>query len=223
MTQTQTGDAAALSSRLLDALTARVHLVDQRLRDRIVAMKGGRTPRDEMEALIGDIVNVVALFGGTSAGRLLREIDAETGQALRLAPRDARVRIEEEASVVEARRQAGLIATKLGFRVVHRTKIVTATSELARNIHMYAGAGEIEIHIVSAPRAGMRVSASDKGPGIPDLDGVMGGRARSKRGMGLGLRGVKAMADDFTIDSGPGRGTSVSALFCCPDGGPAAS
>jgi len=105
----------------------------------------------------------------------------------------------------------------------YRTKIVTATSELARNIHMYAAAGDIEIHIASAPRAGMRVSASDRGPGIPDLDGVMGGRARSKRGMGLGLRGVKAMADDFTIDSAPGRGTSVSALFCCPEGAPAAS
>ena len=140
-----------------------------------------------------------------------------TGGALGLAPRDARVRIEEEGSVVEARRQAALIATKLGFRVVQRTKIVTATSELARNIHMYAGAGEIEINIVSGPRGGLRLRASDAGPGIPNLEDVMGGRVRSKRGMGLGLRGVKAMADDFTIVSAPGSGTSVSALFCCSE------
>lgn len=215
----QPGDLGSLSRRLLSALTARVHLVDARLRDRIAALGRGPVPRDELEALLGDVVNVVALFGGASAGRLLREIDRETGGALRLAPEDAVVRIEEEASVVEARRQAGLIATKLGFRVVQRTKIVTATSELARNIQMYAGTGEIALEIVSAPRTGVRVRARDTGPGISDLDEVMAGRTRSKRGMGLGLRGVKAMADDFSIASGPGRGTAVSALFCFPDAG----
>ncbi len=214
---TPTTEAAELASRLLDALTARVVLVGPGLRDRIAGLRPGRTPRDEVEALVSDVVNVVALFGGAKAGRLLREIDAETGGVLGLAPHDTVVRIEEEGSVVEARRQAALIATKLGFRVVQRTKIVTAISELARNIHMYAGAGEVAIHIVTAPRAGMRVSASDAGPGIRDLDEVMSGRTRSKRGMGLGLRGVKAMADDFTITSWPGRGTSVSALFCLPE------
>jgi serine/threonine-protein kinase RsbT len=212
----QTIDASALARRLLDALTARVHLVDVRLRDRIAGLGNGRTPRDELEALVSDVVNVVALFGGASAGKLLREIDAETGGALRLAPHDTAIRIEDEASVVEARHQAALIATKLGFRVVQRTKIVTAVSELARNIHMYAGTGEIRITIASAPRVGMRVRASDEGPGIRDLEEVMSGRTRSKRGMGLGLRGVKAMADDFTIASAPGRGTSVDALFCLP-------
>lgn len=212
----QPGEAPSLSSRLLDALTARVHLVDPRLRDRIAGLGAGKTPRDELEALAGDVVNVVALFGGARAGRLLEEIDAETGGALSLAPRDALVPIEEEASVVEVRRQAGLIAAKLGFRVVHRTKIVTAASELARNIHMYAGRGEVEIKVVSSPRPGMLVRAKDSGPGIPDLDDVMQGRKQSKRGMGLGLRGVKAMADDFTISSAPGRGTSVTALFSFP-------
>jgi serine/threonine-protein kinase RsbT len=219
----QTSDAPNLSRRLLDALTSRVHLVDPRLRDRIAGLGTGRTPRDELEALVGDVVNVVALFGGAKAGKLLSEIDAETGGALSLAPHDALVHVEEEASVVEVRRQAGLIAAKLGFRVVHRTKIVTAASELARNIHMYAGRGEIEIKVVSAPRPGMLVRAKDSGPGIPDLDDVMGGRTRSKRGMGLGLRGVKAMADDFTIASAPGRGTSVTALFCFPGAAAATS
>lgn len=215
-------DAGDVARRLLDALTARVHLVDPRLRDRIAGLTNGRTPRDELDSLVGDIVNVVALFGGASAGRLLSEIDAETGGKLALAPQDAVVRIEEEASVVEARRQAGLTAAKLGFRTIQRTKIVTATSELARNIHMYAGGGRIEIRIVSSPRTGMLVRASDTGPGIPDLDGVMEGRTQSKRGMGLGLRGVRAMADDFTIASAPGRGTTVSALFCFPAATPAA-
>jgi serine/threonine-protein kinase RsbT len=212
----ETGDTSSLSRRLLDALTTRVHLVDPRLRDRIAGLSSGRTPRDELEALVGDVVSVVALFGGPSAGQLLTEIDAETGGTLSLAPRDVVVPIAEEASVVEARRQAGLIASKLGFRVVHRTKIVTATSELARNIHMYAGQGEIEFKIVTAPHAAMRVHARDSGPGIPDLDEVMSGRTRSKRGMGLGLRGVKAMADEFTIASSAGRGTSVTALFRFP-------
>ncbi len=212
------GGASDLAQKLLGALTARVHLVDPRLRDRITGLDPGRTPRDELEDLVGEVVNVVALFGGTDAGRLLREIDAETGGALSLAPSDTVVRIDAEASVAEARRQAGLTATKLGFRVVQRTKIVTATSELARNIHMYAGAGEIALRIVSAPRPGLLVHASDAGPGISNLAEVLSGTTRSKRGMGLGLHGVKAMADDFAIDTGPGRGTSVSAVFRYPGG-----
>ncbi len=209
-------NAGDLSQRLLDALTARIHLVDRALRDRIVGLRGGRTSPEEIDEIASEIVNVVALFGGAGARDLLREIDAATGDALSLAPRDTTVRIEQEASVVEARRRAGVTASKLGFRAVQRTKIVTAASELARNIQMYAGSGEMEIKVVSGPRAGMLVRASDTGPGIPNLDEVMAGATRSKRGMGLGLRGVKAMADDFTIDSGPGRGTWVSALFWLP-------
>jgi serine/threonine-protein kinase RsbT len=156
-----------------------------------------------------------------NAPRLLREIDAETGGLLDLSPRDVVVRIEGEGSVVEARRQAGLFASKLGFRAVLRTKVVTATSELARNIHMYVGPGEIAIRNVASPRMGMLVRATDAGTGIPDVEQVLAGAVRSKRGMGLGLHGVKAMADDFTIRTGP-SGTSVSALFCTP-GAPAAS
>lgn len=211
-----------LGPRLLAALTSRVHLVDPRLRDRVAALGGAPLSRDELDGLVGDVVNVVALFGGAGAGALLRELDAATGAALGLAPHDVVVPVDAEAAVVEARRQAGLVATKLGFRVVQRTKIVTATSELARNIHMYAGTGEVAIRIVAAPRPGMVVEAIDRGPGIPDLDAVLAGAIRSKRGMGLGLRGVKAMADDFAIVTGPGRGTSVRALFCHAGGGPAA-
>ncbi len=210
----QTADSNDLGRRLLSALTARVHLVDQRLQDRIAGLRSGRTPREELESVVGEVVSVVALFGGASAVRLLREIDAETGEALALAPQNTIVEIEQESSIVEARRQAGLIATKLGFRVVQRTKVVTATSELARNIYMYAGTGEIGLKLVSSRRAGILVQASDAGPGIPNVDEVLSGSTRSKRGMGLGLHGVKAMADDFAITTGPGRGTSVSALFC---------
>jgi serine/threonine-protein kinase RsbT len=207
---TGTGD---VGGRLLAALTARVHLVDPRLRARIAGLCEGRTPPDEVESLAGEIVNVVALFGGASASRLLEEIDAETDGTLHLSPRDAVIPIEREGSVVQARQQAGALAAKLGFRVVQRTKIATATSELARNIHMYVGRGEIAIHVVASPRAGMRVRATDLGPGIPNLDDVLAGRIASKRGMGLGLRGVKAMSDDFTIESRPGHGTRVTAFF----------
>jgi serine/threonine-protein kinase RsbT len=208
-------ESGDLGRRLLAALTARVHLVDPRLRDRISAVGATRLPREQLDSLVGEVVNVVALFGGTNAARLLQEIDAETGGELSLAPRDTVVPIVEEASVVEARRQAGLIATKLGFRAVQRTKIVTATSELSRNIHMYAGTGEIAIRVLAAPRAGMLVRAADSGSGILNVEQVLTGAVRSKRGMGLGLQGVKAMADDFTITTGPG-GTTVSALFFAP-------
>jgi serine/threonine-protein kinase RsbT len=208
-------ETADLGRRLLASLTARVHLVEPALRDRIAGLDAARRHRDQLDALVSEVVKVVALFGGVNAPRLLREIDAETGGLLDLAPRDVVVPIEEESSVVEARRQAGLFATKLGFRAVLRTKIVTATSELARNIHMYVGTGEIAIRHVASPRDGMLVCATDAGGGIPNVEQVLAGAVRSKRGMGLGLHGVKAMADDFSIRTGS-SGTAVTALFCAP-------
>jgi serine/threonine-protein kinase RsbT len=89
-----------------------------------------------------------------------------------------------------------------------QTKIATAIAELARNILLYAIAGEVRIAAVEAPRRGVEVAARDEGPGIADLDLVMTGNYRSKTGMGMGLRGAKRLMDTFEIDTSP-TGTNV--------------
>ena len=62
---------------------------------------------------------------------------------------------------------------------------------------------------VSGGRVGVEIVARDEGPGIEDLDQVMSGRYRSRRGLGLGLRGTKRLMDEFRVDTEPGEGTTV--------------
>jgi serine/threonine-protein kinase RsbT len=205
-----------IGPRLLEALEGKVHLLSSGLRARIASLTNERAAADELEVLATELVNHVTLFAGVGALAILRQLDGATGNALKLFPRDGIVPIDQESAVVEARKQAGATAARLGFRPVQRTKIVTATSELARNIHMYVGSGEVEFRVLLAPRTGMVIHARDQGSGIANLSGVLAGRAQSKRGMGMGLRGVKAMADEFDIESMPGRGTSVRAVFYVP-------
>jgi serine/threonine-protein kinase RsbT len=83
---------------------------------------------------------------------------------------------------------------------------MTAISEVARNIVLYAGQGQIEIATV---KRGIEIVARDRGPGIANLDQVLAGNYKSRMGMGLGLRGVKKIADQFDIQTAPGRGTTV--------------
>ena len=119
------------------------------------------------------------------------------------------VQIRVEDDIARARNEARDLATKVGFSLVGRTRLVTAVSELTRNIVLYAGEGQIELKPSIAP-PGFEVVARDKGPGIPNLADILAGDYKSRLGMGLGLRGVKRIADHFDIQTAAGQGTTVS-------------
>ena len=98
-----------------------------------------------------------------------------------------------------------------GFTLVDQTKIVTAASELARNILNYAGQGDMVIEpVVNGSRKGLKLVFSDKGPGIPDIELAMKDGYTTGGGMGLGLGGSKRLASEFHIESQVGVGTRVS-------------
>jgi serine/threonine-protein kinase RsbT len=105
------------------------------------------------------------------------------------------------------------LAAKLGFGPLERTRVATAVSELTRNIVMYAQSGEVRLAVSLSPRIGLTIDARDNGPGIADVDKIFAGTFRSNTGLGMGLRGVKAIANDFSINSSPGQGTRVKAVF----------
>ena len=110
--------------------------------------------------------------------------------------------------VVLARQRAREVAELLGFDRQDQTRIATATSELARNAHRYAGGGQV---MFLRDGDELRIDVIDDGPGIPHLDVVMSGTYESSTGMGRGLLSVQLLMDRFTIDAPPGRGTRVSA------------
>lgn len=120
------------------------------------------------------------------------------------------VHIQQDADAVLARQRARVIAEQCRMDTQSQTRFATAVSELARNIHQYAGKGRIHfsIDLESIPQA-VLAEFVDEGPGIPHLNDVMDGLYRSASGMGVGLLGAKRLMDDFQIESTPREGTRI--------------
>lgn len=113
--------------------------------------------------------------------------------------------------VVSIRQVVRQRAIELGFNLVDQTKIVTAASELARNTVQYGGGGLVTIEVVERPgRRGLRLVFEDKGPGIPDVQLALRDGYTTGAGLGLGLGGARRLANEFQIESQPGKGTTVT-------------
>lgn len=122
------------------------------------------------------------------------------------------VKIINEWDIVAARQLGRNVAKELGFGTVDQARITTAISELARNIYLYAGQGQICIEkIYESGKAGLKVVAVDNGPGIKDIRQVMEDGYSTSGGLGAGLPGVKRLMDEFWINSTPGDGTEITA------------
>ncbi|MCM3603234.1 anti-sigma regulatory factor [Robertmurraya korlensis] len=122
------------------------------------------------------------------------------------------VKIINEWDIVAARQLGRNVAKELGFGTVDQARITTAISELARNIYLYAGQGQICIEkLYENGKAGLKVVAIDNGPGIKDIRQVMEDGYSTSGGLGAGLPGVKRLMDEFGINSTPGDGTEITA------------
>ncbi|MBR0793591.1 anti-sigma regulatory factor [Bradyrhizobium manausense] len=118
------------------------------------------------------------------------------------------IRISDD--VVRVRQLTRTFAVEVGLSLVDQTKIVTASSELARNTLDYGGGGEVTAEIVDqGGRRGVRLTFDDKGPGIADIEQALKDGFTSGKGMGLGLGGAKRLSNEFSIASKPGEGTKV--------------
>jgi serine/threonine-protein kinase RsbT len=132
---------------------------------------------------------------------------------------ERRIAIRSDDDVVAARSEARALAASIGFEATDLTLLATSISEVARNITAYAGSGEVLIAIVrSGARSGIRVVASDDGPGIEDIELAMRDGYSSGPGLGLGLPGARRLMDEFEIETAPGRGTVVTMVMWGPEG-----
>jgi len=108
------------------------------------------------------------------------------------------------------------MAAELGFSPTDVVRIATAISELARNVLSYATGGEIRLEALNTrSRCGLTIVATDRGPGIPDVEQAMQDAYSTSGGLGLGLPGVRRLMDEFKIESVVGQGTTVSATKWC--------
>ncbi|MBE7169069.1 MAG: anti-sigma regulatory factor [Williamsia sp.] len=123
------------------------------------------------------------------------------------------MRIEKEQDVVPFRNRVKEYAVKIGMSLVNQTKLITAASELVRNMLKYAGGGTVLMEVISQTRdTGIRLTFQDKGPGINDIALAMKDGYSSGKSLGLGLPGTKRLVNEFDIKSIVGEGTTVSIL-----------
>ncbi|HYC61188.1 MAG TPA: anti-sigma regulatory factor [Thermoanaerobaculia bacterium] len=121
------------------------------------------------------------------------------------------VEVHGSSEVVSVRHAVRRSAVELGFSLVEQTKIVTAASELARNMVEYGGGGKLTLEALERDgRRGLRLIFEDHGPGIKDIDAAMRDGFTTGGGMGLGLGGAKRLSNEFEIRSAPGEGTRVA-------------
>ena len=126
-------------------------------------------------------------------------------------PMEGEVEIKLESDIVTARQTVREVASRIGFSITDSTRIVTAASELARNVFKYGGCGSMHWRIVSEPRAnGLELLFADEGPGISDVSDAMKEGFSTGGGLGMGLPGTKRLMDEMVIDTGPDKGTRVT-------------
>jgi serine/threonine-protein kinase RsbT len=145
-----------------------------------------------------------------------REIARLCGGRVEL-PDPVSLTIDHERDVGRVRSEARRICTSCGATPFSMQKVATVVSELARNIVLYAGTGELSItpqrRTNGAPanaKTSVLVCASDEGPGIPNIDTILSGNYRSKTGLGKGLLGTKRLAETFDVTTSSG-GTTITA------------
>ncbi|BAV08551.1 serine/threonine-protein kinase RsbT [Filimonas lacunae] len=123
------------------------------------------------------------------------------------------VEVIKEQDTIFLRNRIKECATKAGMGLVNQTKLITAASELARNMLRYGGGGSVQVEIVSKGKEnGIRLAFIDKGPGIADIPLAMKDGYSTGKSLGLGLPGAKRLVSEFDIKSKVGEGTVITIL-----------
>lgn len=120
-----------------------------------------------------------------------------------------RLEVRDEADVFAARRCARELALAEGLPETAAWRVAIAVSEIAWNVVVHAGRGEVLVGVVSeGGRRGVRVVARDRAGGI--VVGALREGHSTAGGLGLGIPVARRLVDLFEILSRPGEGTTVT-------------
>ena len=121
------------------------------------------------------------------------------------------MQIVREQDVVPFRNRVREMSTKIGMSLVNQTKLITAASELVRNMLKYANGGKVILEIISkSGQSGVRLTFVDEGPGIENIPQAMQDGFSTGKSLGLGLPGAKRLVNEFDVKSVVGQGTTVT-------------
>ena len=124
------------------------------------------------------------------------------------------IRIKTDQDTVFLRNRVAEYAGKIKMGLVNQTKLLTASSELVRNMLRYAGGGIVLCEVVSQSilQKGIRLTFMDRGPGIANVAEAMKDGFSTGKSLGLGLPGAKRLVNLFEISSQVGAGTKIMIL-----------
>ena len=118
------------------------------------------------------------------------------------------VPIESASDLVKARQEGRALANQIGFSP--RPSDVDRVGHLgARAQHRHVRAATARSCSVTDGNSAVQIRARDDGPGISDVTAALEPGYSTSSGLGLGLPGVRRIADAFDITSGP-SGTIVN-------------
>ncbi len=124
---------------------------------------------------------------------------------------EERLAVTRNFDVVLVCQKARDLASSVGLEGNDQVCVVIATSEVTRNILLYAGEGEVWLrHVRRENCEGLSVVASDRGPGIPDVELALQDGYSTGGGLGVGLSGARRLMDDFHVESEVGEGTVIT-------------
>jgi len=130
-----------------------------------------------------------------------------------------RLYLRDSSDVVVARGRVRELAYAQGFPSNAVEALATAVSEVARNVIVHAGNGEMLLGIEkNSGRIGIVAIVRDDGPGISNIDEAMRDGHTTGDGLGLGLPSARRLVDDFELRSAVNQGTTVSLKKWMPQG-----
>ena len=124
---------------------------------------------------------------------------------------DTKWEVRDQQQLVILRNEVKRRAAAMGMSLVNQTKLMTAASELGRNMLRYGQGGEVtlrERH--QASKVGLQLVFADEGPGIANVEAALRDGYSTGWGLGLGLPGTRRLMDEFSIKSAVGQGTTVT-------------
>jgi len=162
-----------------------------------------------------DLLRYVAdgarIFSGPPSVDLLANLHDQIGGRQPFRPTKQVLTVASDHDVIAAQDAARRLIRAL-FKPTDCVRVITAVSELARNIYMYAGTGEVRLGVSEADRTiTFQVVAADHGPGITRLEEILAGTYRSKSGLGRGLLGAKTLLEELDIQTGA-QGTTIKGV-----------
>lgn len=118
--------------------------------------------------------------------------------------------VNDMTQVGAARRRSASFAQELGLEGDNTGRVSTIVTELARNIVLHAGSGQIVIGPTQDEAIhGVAILAMDRGPGMQNISRCMEDGYSTAGTPGTGLGAVRRMSDFFDIYSMPNQGTVI--------------